>query len=125
MRRKPAPGALKPDRFPVAGVGASAGGFEAFTELLKALPARPGLAVVLVQHLAPHYDSALVELLTPHCKLPVTQVVQGVRVEANHIYIVPPNVQMEMVDDHLHLSPRPVDRTQYSPIDHFFRSLAG
>jgi two-component system CheB/CheR fusion protein len=125
MRRKPAPGALKPDRFPVAGVGASAGGFEAFTELLKALPARPGLAVVLVQHLAPHYDSALVELLTPHCKLPVTQVVQGVRVEANHIYIVPPNVQMEMVDDHLHLSPRPVDRTQYNPIDHFFRSLAG
>lgn len=56
--------------------------------------------------------------------MPVSEAVEGVRLEANHVYVVPPNVQMELVDGHLHLGPRPEDRTQYTPIDFFFRSLA-
>jgi two-component system, chemotaxis family, CheB/CheR fusion protein len=110
--------------FAVVGVGASAGGFEAFCELLEALPPHPHLAIVLVQHLAPQYASALPALLAGHSKLPVVQVTEGVQLQPDHVYIVPPNAQMEAVDGHLHLTPRPDDRSQYTPIDFFFRSLA-
>jgi two-component system CheB/CheR fusion protein len=110
--------------FAVVGVGASAGGFEAFCELLEALPPNPHLAIVLVQHLAPQYDSALPALLAGHSKLPVIQVTEGIQLQRDHVYIVPPNAQMEAVDGHLHLTPRPGDRSQYTPIDFFFRSLA-
>ena len=110
--------------FAVVGVGASAGGFEAFCELLEALPPNPHLAIVLVQHLAPQHNSALPALLAGHSKLPVVQVTEGVQLQPNHVYIIPPNAQMEAVDGHLHLTPRPGDRSQYTPIDFFFRSLA-
>jgi two-component system CheB/CheR fusion protein len=79
---------------------------------------------VFVQHLAPKHVSSLPALLTGHSKVPVTEAVEGVRLESNRVYVVPPNVQMELVDGHLHLGPRPEDRTQYTPIDFFFRSLA-
>src|SRR5262249_45284213 len=78
----------------VAGVGASAGGLEAFSALLGALPDDPGLALVLVQHLAPHYESALPTLLSGTTKLPVVQAADGMRVQANRVYVVPPNVQI-------------------------------
>src|SRR5687768_761434 len=108
----------------VVGVGASAGGLEAFTELLDALPSTPGLALVLVQHLAPHHDSALAVLLASHTPMPVVQATDGVRIRANRVYVTPPNVQMAIADGTLALSPRPTDRTQYTPIDTFFASLA-
>jgi two-component system CheB/CheR fusion protein len=108
----------------IVGIGASAGGLEALTELLEALPGDAGLALVLVQHLAPQYESALPALLGHKTGLPVQQVTDGMRVEANHVYVIPPNVQMEMNDGRLHLAPRPADRTQYTPIDLFLRSLA-
>ena len=108
----------------IVGVGASAGGLEAFTELLEALPPTPGLALVLVQHLAPRHHSALPVLLSSHSEMPVVQVTDGVRVQANHVYVIPPNVQMELLDGTLALSPRPTDRSQHTPIDTFFGSLA-
>jgi two-component system CheB/CheR fusion protein len=108
----------------VVGVGASAGGLEAFTELLAALPSEPGLALVLVQHMAPHHDSALAVLLSSHTAMPVVQATDGVRIQANRVYVIPPNVQMAVGDGTLALSPRPKDRTQYTPIDTFFASLA-
>jgi len=113
-----------PPDFSIVGVGASAGGFEAFSQMLEALPAESRMALVFVQHLAPKHTSSLPALLTPHSKLPVSAAVEGVRIEVNRVYVVPPNVQMELVDGHLHLGPRPDDRTQYTPIDFFFRSLA-
>jgi two-component system CheB/CheR fusion protein len=113
-----------PPEFNIVGVGASAGGFEAFAQVLDSLPADPKLAIVFVQHLAPKHASALPSLLTSHSRMPVTEAVEGVRLEPNRVYVVPPNVQMELVDGHLHLGPRPEDRTQYTPIDFFFRSLA-
>src|SRR5215470_11540169 len=108
----------------IAGVGASAGGLEAFSQLLQALPGDPGLAIVLVQHLAPQHESALPVLLSGKTHLPVVHAAEGMQVEANQVYVIPPNVQMGIRDDVLHLLPRPSDRTQYTPIDYFLHSLA-
>ena len=110
--------------FAIAGVGASAGGLEAFTTVLESLPRDPKLAIVFVQHLAPQHESALATLLGAHSNLPVVQVTQGMPVEPNHVYVIPPNTQLEIDDEHLHLSPRPSDSSQYNPIDAFFVSLA-
>jgi two-component system CheB/CheR fusion protein len=114
----------KTAEFVVVGVGASAGGFEAFSQLLQAIPSNPALSLVFVQHLAPRYDSALTTLLGSQTQMPVIEVTEGVRVEPNHVYVVPPNAQMALLDGHLHLEARPADKTQYTPIDFFFGSLA-
>ncbi|HUQ87983.1 MAG TPA: CheR family methyltransferase [Vicinamibacterales bacterium] len=108
----------------IVGVGASAGGLDAFIQLIAALPPDSGLALILVQHLAPAQQSSLPMLLKPHTTMPVIEVIDGVHVEANHVYVIPPNVQLELVGDRLALSPRPGDRTQHTPIDTFFSSLA-
>jgi two-component system CheB/CheR fusion protein len=108
----------------VAGVGASAGGLEAFSQLLQSLPQDPGLAIVLVQHLAPLHDSALALLLSGRTNLPVVQATEGMQIERNHLYVIPPNVQMGIENGRLHLMPRPSDRSQYTPIDFFLHSLA-
>src|SRR5262245_31662121 len=110
--------------FPVVGIGASAGGLEAFSQLLRALPPKPGLAFVVVQHLAPYHESALPTLLSGQTFLPVIQTEEGLAVERDHVYVIPPNVQMAIQDGRLRLAPRPSDRTQYTPIDVFLRSLA-
>src|SRR5262245_3020509 len=111
-------------RMTIVGVGASAGGLDAFSQLLHALPPDPGLAIVFVQHLAPQHDSALASLLSMQTKLPVVQANDGMKLESNHVYVIPPNVQAAMDDGTISLLPRPTDRTQYTPIDAFLRSLA-
>jgi len=109
----------------VVGVGASAGGLDAFTQVLHALPSEPGFAIVLVQHLAPQHESALANLLSMQTALPVVQAIDEQQLEPNHVYVIPPNVQAVMRDDTvLGLLPRPTDRSQYTPIDAFLRSLA-
>src|SRR4051812_34844237 len=80
----------------VVGVGASAGGLEAFTELLRHVPATPGLAVVLVQHLDPHHESVLPGLLASKTGMPVVQVQNRTPVQANHLYVIPPNTVMRL-----------------------------
>src|SRR6185437_4576199 len=109
--------------FPVVGVGASAGGLEAFTELLSALPAETGMAFVLVQHLDPDHPSLLTTLLTRTTTMPVEEVHDGVLVEPNHVYVIPPNTSLTLVEGSLRLAPR-VGRSPHLPIDHFFFSLA-
>jgi two-component system CheB/CheR fusion protein len=109
----------------VVGIGASAGGLDAFTQLLHALPPEPGFAIVLVQHLAPQHESALANLLSMQTSLPVVQATDGMALEQNHVYVIPPNVQAAMRDDGaISLVPRPTDRSQYNPVDAFLRSLA-
>ena len=109
----------------IVGIGASAGGLDAFTQLLHALPAQPGFAIVLVQHLAPQHESALANLLSMQTSLPVVQATDGMELEQNHVYVIPPNVQALMRDNGaISLVPRPTDRSQYTPVDAFFRSLA-
>jgi two-component system, chemotaxis family, CheB/CheR fusion protein len=109
--------------FPVVAVGASAGGLEAFTELLKALPEKPGMAFVLVPHLDPTHASAMTELLSRTTKLAVLQVQHGMRVKPDHVYVIPPNTEMTIASGMLQLETRARGH-QYMPIDVFMRSLA-
>jgi two-component system CheB/CheR fusion protein len=109
--------------FPVVGVGASAGGLEAFTALLKALPEKPGMAFVLVPHLDPTHESAMTELLARATSMPVFQVNDGIRLRANQVYVIPPGQDMTIFDGVLRLA----DRRPYGlhmPVDIFLRSLA-
>jgi two-component system, chemotaxis family, CheB/CheR fusion protein len=110
--------------FPIVGIGASAGGLEAFTQLLSELPPDTGMGFVVVQHLAPKYESMLTELLSNTTTLPVTEVTEGMRVERDHVYVIPPNTTMGIREGVLHLVPRTEVRGQHMPIDMFLRSLA-
>jgi two-component system CheB/CheR fusion protein len=83
-------GATSRPQFPVVGIGASAGGLEACTALLKALPVNPGMAFVLVQHLDPHHESILHKLLSKATEMPVIQVEDGMVLEPDHVYVIPP-----------------------------------
>jgi two-component system, chemotaxis family, CheB/CheR fusion protein len=112
------------DALAIVGVGASAGGLDAFTRLLQRLPPDAGLAYVLVQHLAPDHESLLPELLGRATVIPVVQARDGIRVESNHAYVIPPNVGMTVTDGHLRLATRVKDDGLYLPIDLFLRSLA-
>jgi two-component system CheB/CheR fusion protein len=110
--------------FLVVGVGASAGGLEAYTELLGGLSVSPGLALLLVSHLDPEQKSHLAPILARTSKLPVIEVTEGMAVEVDHVYVIPPGTNMAMTDGHLTLSPRPPRPAPHMPIDHLFRSLA-
>jgi two-component system, chemotaxis family, CheB/CheR fusion protein len=110
--------------FSIVGVGASAGGLEAFSQLLAALPSDAGVAVVFVQHLSPDRESALPELLTASTSLPVVQVTESMPIEVNRVHVIPPGFHLSIENGRLHLSPRPTGREQHLPIDAFFRSLA-
>jgi len=76
------------DSFPIVGVGASAGGLEAMMELVRALPAQTGMALVLVQHLDPTHESALTSILARSTPMPVSEVKPNTRLEPNHLYII-------------------------------------
>jgi two-component system, chemotaxis family, CheB/CheR fusion protein len=111
-------------RFPVVAVGASAGGLGATTELLQQLGTQPGMAVVIVHHLDPAHDSSLVEILARATAMPVHAISDGMRVELDHVYVIPPNVALTMSDGQLRLSPRVEERGLHLPIDRFMESLA-
>ena len=119
----PAP-AGAPDRVTMVGVGASAGGLEAFTQMLRVLPRKPNFALVFVQHLSPTHQSALPQLLSKVCELPVAQATNGTLILPDHVYVVPPNAELTIREGRLQIAPRPTDGSQYHPIDAFFRSLA-
>lgn len=110
--------------FPVVGIGASAGGLEAFRQLLEHLPTDTGLAFILVQHLDPKHESILAELLSRATDMPVSEVTNGVRVQPNHVYVIPRNTNMAIQQGVLRLLPREETRGQHRPIDFFLRSLA-
>jgi two-component system CheB/CheR fusion protein len=110
--------------FPVVGVGASAGGLEAFMQLLLHLPADTGMAFVFVQHLAPQHPSFLASILARSTAMPVMEARQNTSVEPNHVYVIPPNTLMQISHSVLELAVRPEERRAPRPIDHFFRSLA-
>ena len=108
--------------FPIVGIGASAGGLEAFAQLLAAVPEESGMAFVLVQHLDPQHESQVAEILAPAVKMPVQTVHDGVAVRPNRVCVIPPNRNMELRDGHLRLVKRPPGL--HLPIDVFFQSLA-
>ncbi|HEY5370873.1 MAG TPA: chemotaxis protein CheB [Hanamia sp.] len=114
---------LSKNLFPVVGVGASAGGLEAFKKLLKAIPEKSGMAYIIVQHLHPDHSSALPQILQRETNIPVHQISDNVEVEPDNIYIIPANKMLAATDGVLKLSPRPDDQKNMS-IDIFFTSLA-
>lgn len=107
----------------VVGVGASAGGLDAFIELVSAIPSETGLAFVLIQHLDPHHESLLAGILARSTTIPVQEVADGMRIERDHIYVIPPDTEMTVVSDVLRLAPR-TPKVPHRPLDSFFRSLA-
>ncbi|HSS63265.1 MAG TPA: chemotaxis protein CheB, partial [Gammaproteobacteria bacterium] len=87
-----------PDDFPVVGIGASAGGLDAFQQLFDALPSDSGMAFILVQHLDPTHESLMVELLAGHTTMRVQHATDGMRLEPNRVYVIPPGVYLSVGD---------------------------
>jgi two-component system, chemotaxis family, CheB/CheR fusion protein len=110
--------------FPVVGIGASAGGLAAFEAFFSSMPADPGMAFVLVQHLAPNYASILSDLIRRYTRLQVFEAEDGVMVQPNCIYVIPPNRDMELLNGALRLQEPSEPRGHRLPIDFLFRSLA-
>jgi two-component system CheB/CheR fusion protein len=108
----------------VAGVGASAGGLEAFSQLLEGLPANTGVAFVFLQHLDPKHRSLLAHLLSGRTAMAVTEVTDGVRVAPDHVYVIPPGADMLIAGCRLRLTARDETAVRHLPIDAFLRSLA-
>jgi two-component system, chemotaxis family, CheB/CheR fusion protein len=111
--------------FPIVGVGASAGGMESFIQLLQQLPQDSGMAFVLIQHLDPTHASYLSEALGRSTSLPVSEIEDGMRVEPDHVYVIPSNSDVGIAEGTLTLSPRSTQgRRPHLPIDFFFKALA-
>lgn len=110
--------------FPIVGVGASAGGLEAFADFLGALPAASGMAFVLIQHLDPEQKSLLPELLGRKSPISVEEAKDGQKLEPNRAYTLPPKMQATVAEGILRLEANPESGEPFRPIDVFFRSLA-
>ena len=142
-KRKPTPEAQQPqapaptpdpvlptpaptDSFPIVGIGASAGGLAAFEAFFSGMPAEtdPGMAFVLVQHLAPDHESILTNLVQRYTRMQVFEVEDGMTVRINCAYIIPPNRDMAFLNGALHLMEPVAPRGHRLPIDFLFRSLA-
>ncbi len=108
----------------VVGIGASAGGLEALERLFKHLPADTGMAFVIVQHLSPDFDSVMDELLVRQTRMPIRTVEDGMEVEPNAVYLIPPKKEMIISDGKLLLTDKDPKHGLTLPIDTFLRSLA-
>jgi two-component system CheB/CheR fusion protein len=110
--------------FPIVGIGASAGGLEAVTRLLKHLPLGTGMAFVLVQHLDPTHESALTVLLSRVTLMSVSEAQDGTLVQPDHVYVIPPNKKLGIINRTLRLLPREKVGDLHAPVDYFFNTLA-
>ncbi|WP_268245922.1 chemotaxis protein CheB [Candidatus Sulfurimonas baltica] len=112
--------------FPIVGIGASAGGISSFGAFFSAMPegVNINMAFVIVQHLAPDHKSILTEIIQRYTTMKVYEVKDGMKVEPNCTYIIPPNFDMAFINGKLQLLEPPSPRGHRLPIDFFFRSLA-
>ncbi|MFM0392560.1 chemotaxis protein CheB [Paraburkholderia phytofirmans] len=115
---------MLPSAFPIVGIGASAGGLEAISELISTIPRSSGLALLIVQHLDPTRRSLLPEILTKHTAMPVVEAVEGMLIEADHVYVIPPNARMRIAQRRINLQPRVDVLGPPMPIDDLLESLA-
>ncbi len=111
------------DRF-IVGIGASAGGIEAFEGLLRSMPDDTDMSFVIVAHLAPHKVSMLDEILARFTPMPVEQAQDGVEAAANRVYVIPPDHSLTIEAGRLRLHPLARPQRAQHPIDLFFESLA-
>ncbi len=108
----------------IVGIGASAGGLESLEQFFRNLPGDLGMAFVVVQHLSPDFKSMMFELLGRDTKLPIHVVEDGMEVQANTIYLLPPKKEMIIAGGQLHLAEKNLAKCLALPIDLFFESLA-
>lgn len=108
----------------IVAVGGSAGGFEAFERFFAGVPPNTGMAFVVIQHLDPTHKALMPELLQRSIAMPVQEIEDGVIVQPNHIYVIPPNADLSISDGRLHLSEPLEAHGHRLPIDSFFQSLA-
>ncbi|MEY6432927.1 chemotaxis protein CheB [Thioalkalicoccus limnaeus] len=132
-RQGPSDATTEPDRtraeigpasFPIVGIGASAGGLDAFRRLLKRLPVDAGMAYVLIQHLAPDHDSLLAALLAEATAMPVIEARDGQPIEPDHVYVIPPNRTLGVHHRRLVLLERELESGRHLPVDYFLKTLA-
>lgn len=110
-------------QFPIVGIGASAGGLDAFKQFLSALPADTGMAFVFVQHLSPAHESALPEILARYTKMPVQEITQDLKMLPDNVYVIPENQMLTVTDGLLKLIERSRATDRVKIIDMFFSSL--
>jgi two-component system CheB/CheR fusion protein len=112
--------------FPVVAIGASAGGLSAFEAFFSAIPkdTNPEMAFIIIQHLAPDHESMLVELISRWTKMKVMEVKEGIQLQKNCIFVIPPHFDMALADGKFQLLNHTLEKGQRLPIDFFFRSLA-
>jgi len=114
----------EPQRVPVVGIGSSAGGLEALGKMFNMMPIDSGLAFVLIQHLDPVHKSSMAELLSRYTKMEVLEIEEGMRIEPNKLYVTPPNKDVGIMNNMLHLIVPKEPHGLRRPIDFFFQSLA-
>src|SRR6201982_4293316 len=112
------------ESIPVVGLGASAGGLDAFRRLLAVLPAGTGMAFILIQHLDPTHASMMVDLLAGHTPMKVEQAADGMPLKREHVYLIPPGTYLSIHGGALHLSEPRERHGARLPFDFFLRSLA-
>ena len=110
--------------FPIVGVGASAGGLEAFTEMFKYLPPDTGMSFVLIQHLSPKHLSLLTALIQKATRMQVQEAQDQMKVQPNHVYVIPPSHALEIFHGVLQLTPLTTEQSKIQPINLFLTSLA-
>jgi two-component system CheB/CheR fusion protein len=110
--------------FPVVGIGASAGGLDAFLQLFLGLPATTGMGFVVIQHMDPSKESLLAEILARSVRLPIVVAKDKMPIRPDRIHVIPPNTNMGIADGRLRLFPRPLTQGHHLPVDFFFRSLS-
>ncbi len=108
----------------VVGIGASAGGLESLEKLFQNLPADTGMAFVIIQHLSPDFKSMMYELLARDTKMDIHRAEDGMHLEANNIYLLPPKKEIIIAGGELHLIDKDLSKGLTLPIDRFFESLA-
>jgi two-component system CheB/CheR fusion protein len=114
---------MQHDDFFVVGLGASAGGIKAFKEFFENVPPDSGIAYVVILHLSPQHESSLAEVLQSSSRIPVTQVQETVRLQPNHVYVIPRDASLRIEQGLLKLEARQKTRVPHRPIDSFFESL--
>ena len=115
---------LDNDEFLIVGIGASAGGVEALESLFSNMPAQPGFAIVVVQHLSPNFESLMPQIISRRTKMPVTSAEDGTAIVPNHVYVLPAGKELVVANGRVQLNERPLGSQVSSTIDHFFESLA-
>ena len=123
-KKSPAKEGIKDNSFPIVAIGASAGGLEAVSLLLRNLPPDTGMSFIYVQHLSPDHKSILTSLLAKTTLMKVQEVTNKIFMKPDNLYVIPPDKEMTVLDGHIKLTPRRNDRGVSLPIDTFFSTLA-